>query len=604
VEELREAMSIVPADTDWNPKRLINDMQVAISSCGSLLIIDEEDTTVRFTHHSVRQYLLSVPQAPDVAPYHIDGSQADSFMGEICVTYLNMGIFDTQLEKVGGQVSLNAKDIPMSIVGNTLPHTSVSKVVLRFLRNRTVGDDLEVQLEEFARKMRESQGRSPQTHYFLTYATTFWLSHCKGFRRNVQAAYHLWLRLLDNRVPLVTLPWAPERWDDLSTRFFRWTYDNGHLALFYMTRERLSPQFSFGGPELDRTPITLKLLLRLTGREFPIGDDGDYCHLLRLTGSFADQEFLDYLEKNGPVHQFSSWDNSKPGLACVARLRTSDGSVKLLLAREDIGVGGKTAAQMRVLKRATAEGWYRRTVVQLLLDALLTAVWSPFVHSDMGSADWSMLLFSAVRYGLANSVEMLIRRDDVDVNSIKPIGASWYEEPGNTALSVASSRGQGEIVELLLSRKDINVNIRDARGYTALHLAVSFKAVRVVRKLLERRDILVNAVTQIGQTALHLACCDGVQGPEITQALLAHGETDAYAEDEVGRIAFFYAVKHGGEQLIQLFFDRPDIKWLILKAGVKELVDVASRNGLQYSPLARQILARATDSLPLEDDSE
>jgi hypothetical protein len=56
---LREALSVVPGDTLWTPSRLLNDVYLVLACCGCLLTVDEEEVTVRFIHHSVKQFLLT-----------------------------------------------------------------------------------------------------------------------------------------------------------------------------------------------------------------------------------------------------------------------------------------------------------------------------------------------------------------------------------------------------------------------------------------------------------------------------------------------------------------------------------------------------------------
>ena len=54
-EELREALSVIPGDADWDPSKMLNDVYFALACCGCLLTVDEEESTVRVIHHSVKQ---------------------------------------------------------------------------------------------------------------------------------------------------------------------------------------------------------------------------------------------------------------------------------------------------------------------------------------------------------------------------------------------------------------------------------------------------------------------------------------------------------------------------------------------------------------------
>ncbi|KAF2793318.1 hypothetical protein K505DRAFT_277134, partial [Melanomma pulvis-pyrius CBS 109.77] len=88
-DELREALSVVPGDTVWNPSRLLNDVYSTLASCGSLLVVDEEDSTIRFVHHSVKQFLLGESQDSSSTAFTIDSAQWA--MADIISTYLSYG---------------------------------------------------------------------------------------------------------------------------------------------------------------------------------------------------------------------------------------------------------------------------------------------------------------------------------------------------------------------------------------------------------------------------------------------------------------------------------------------------------------------------------
>ncbi|KAI1779404.1 hypothetical protein F4818DRAFT_404439 [Hypoxylon cercidicola] len=57
-DELREAFRVDPTSPVCDPSRLINDINVVLATCGSLLVVDEEPSTVHFIHSSVKQFLL------------------------------------------------------------------------------------------------------------------------------------------------------------------------------------------------------------------------------------------------------------------------------------------------------------------------------------------------------------------------------------------------------------------------------------------------------------------------------------------------------------------------------------------------------------------
>ncbi|MCJ1359887.1 MAG: hypothetical protein MMC33_009890 [Icmadophila ericetorum] len=84
IEELREAFSIKPGKTIWDPKKLVNNKLRLLDRCKSLLITDEEQSTVHFTHHSVLQHLLWKPQEAELSTqaFKISMPEADRKLGQ------------------------------------------------------------------------------------------------------------------------------------------------------------------------------------------------------------------------------------------------------------------------------------------------------------------------------------------------------------------------------------------------------------------------------------------------------------------------------------------------------------------------------------------
>ncbi len=163
LEELREAISVIPGEATWNVKRLVNDMHKTLNSYGSLLVLDEENLTAHFAHHSVKQHLLSGSMDPGVKQYHVHQSEADVNLGEICVTYLNFDCFNTQLTKVETVRKSLVNDIPSAILSQNLSRSGVvSNLALRLLKNReTIKHDV---LSHLQNEVGHASGSSNQVH--------------------------------------------------------------------------------------------------------------------------------------------------------------------------------------------------------------------------------------------------------------------------------------------------------------------------------------------------------------------------------------------------------------------------------------------------------
>ncbi|KAL2203607.1 hypothetical protein CC79DRAFT_1294630, partial [Sarocladium strictum] len=90
--ELEEALSVVPGVINPQPSQLVNNIRAVLASCGSLVVVDEEQHTVHFVHHSVDQYLRGssvLMKNNQGISYCFTPEAAQKWMGDIVVTYLS-----------------------------------------------------------------------------------------------------------------------------------------------------------------------------------------------------------------------------------------------------------------------------------------------------------------------------------------------------------------------------------------------------------------------------------------------------------------------------------------------------------------------------------
>ena len=120
-------------------------------------------------------------------------------------------------------------------------------------------------------------------------------------------------------------------------------------------------------------------------------------------------------------------------------------------------------------------------------------------------------LMMASKYGHTQMVELLLSHPQLDVNLALEmpcsIGFDRHEiwdmaRHGATALSIASERGKSEVVKLLLAANGTLVNKADAVGRTALSMACENGREEVVELLLSHPETDVNKADDRGQTPL------------------------------------------------------------------------------------------------------
>ena len=156
----------------------------------------------------------------------------------------------------------------------------------------------------------------------------------------------------------------------------------------------------------------------------------------------------------------------------------------------------------------------------------------------------------AVCAGKANIVERLIEREDVDVNL--PDGYNC------SPLISAAQRGHSAIVGLLLTRKDIDVNSRNIDGETPLWCAANYGQEDIVRQLLNIEDTQVNCTNNEGRSPLTTAARYGQAG--VVKLLLCHANIDVNTKDDDGETALHKATRRGHTSVVKLLSAHPDVE--------------------------------------------
>lgn len=203
MDEFREALSVTPGDTVWDPRKLINNIQSTLACCGSLVVIDEEERTVRLLHQSVAQFLQEI--TPDSTQWSFSAQDAGSLLGSITVTYLNYGVFDRQLSR---QVipRIDAREAPDKIIAQTLRPlgTMAQKLAnTRPIPQRSLNRDIGEVLYN-AGSSRRSNTPTENVFHLLAYCSENLLSHTSSMSYDPPTV-RLFERLLSD--PQFT-PWS------------------------------------------------------------------------------------------------------------------------------------------------------------------------------------------------------------------------------------------------------------------------------------------------------------------------------------------------------------------------------------------------------------
>ncbi len=172
-EELREALSVQPGDTDWTATKLINDIHSLLASCGCLLIVEEEEHCIRFVHPSVQQFFLD--HYEDAEDSIITLETCHRMMADILVTYLSYTIFGTELSTFCVP-KIDIGSAPTKVIESTTESSkSAQALALKLLKLR--------KLPEFdmggviAKEIQSHKGQQRQVYHLVEYARENYLTH-------------------------------------------------------------------------------------------------------------------------------------------------------------------------------------------------------------------------------------------------------------------------------------------------------------------------------------------------------------------------------------------------------------------------------------------
>ncbi|KAG7006857.1 hypothetical protein G7Y79_00012g031930 [Physcia stellaris] len=183
VEELQEAAAFVSSnnthgspDQRWDADK-IPDADKLLQSCHGLVVRDR-DGTVRFAHHTVRQFLL-------ITPSPFTRSEAETSIAELCATYLCFSDFESALTTTEKQQNLTINTIfkqggPVAIPASLGIRRQIYDIPYRFLGGQS---DFKVPDIDFAKQVRMRSAKVSVSsdlrakYALLGYVIEYWAWH-------------------------------------------------------------------------------------------------------------------------------------------------------------------------------------------------------------------------------------------------------------------------------------------------------------------------------------------------------------------------------------------------------------------------------------------
>lgn len=473
--EYQEALSLSPEQQSFERKKVPNDMNKVIGDCCGFVFIDEEEDTVHYIHHSVKQHLF-ITNGFKTAEFDID--KIDLHLGILCLSYLDFSYFKHQLMKVKVGLTTPVKPIELGTIPIQQSNNVINRVALTLLSHRSHFKHLTYQ--ELEQKYKEVLGDMASAHpessvkereyQFFDYASNYWYCHTTKIDPETQNnLWRLFHRCVEGDDVLIHRPWEPaestrEEKNNLA-RMVLWAFAYGHKALVLHLERRRAYTFA--------DELKYKILFKAAVHNASLAD---YIIIsCSLSCSTLTQELRHFVRQQNnnilaSILQF--------GINVDTQIY---GETALLAATR-----GGHADTVRILLDAGADvnihsGRYGRT-------ALHEAVWKG--HMEVirlllsAGADVNAYTYETRETVLQEAVN--IGRPEV-VWLLLTAGTDPNASPSNgrpPPLQIAAQRGNSDIVQLLLAAgADVSTSA-GYRGQTALEAAVLEGQAEVVLLLL------------------------------------------------------------------------------------------------------------------------
>ncbi|KAK9419186.1 putative NACHT domain-containing protein [Seiridium unicorne] len=201
-DELREALSTTPGCAKWNEDQLINNIYDVLSTCGSLIYVDEENMTVNFIHPSVYEFLTGGFGA--VGETGFTPEQAHLEMAHVLLTYLNFDIHESRIHETDNSNRELSKQMMPRIFSDRATNTIISSALTPRLKTTALAlmmlkshEDSEFDLTRYIASHVTPQHKANHRFCFLPYAQDNWLEHTKHFNSDSANLISLFNRQFD-----------------------------------------------------------------------------------------------------------------------------------------------------------------------------------------------------------------------------------------------------------------------------------------------------------------------------------------------------------------------------------------------------------------------
>lgn len=239
VIELRDAIAIRPDQLQYERRSLVNEADRMISWCCNLLVVDEEDSVVRFPHYSVKEFLLSTchSRQPSTELFRFSELEVDIKICHLCCTYLQFGDFERQIARSAPQMP----DItPRDILDTALTSDSKSLIAQAWLNLKKIQSDKRQKghafpLDDLAKLAMKNFADEPTSWVMrfplFAYANEYWSWHGSRLTPDFPSEWQSFQKLFDSTNVYIVHPLPDIDWEGPSKFELETIAQRDHSAL-------------------------------------------------------------------------------------------------------------------------------------------------------------------------------------------------------------------------------------------------------------------------------------------------------------------------------------------------------------------------------------
>ena len=417
------------ADLDRKNVPLI---QTLLGCCLGLVIVEEETSTVRLLHATLRDYLRGYPNL-----FH----DAHATMAEVCLTYLNF----ESVKKIPLDSILIPSELPFveyaSHHWGTHARNAITEPVMLLaleLLNQYpnhIGSEVQYIRENTNRLLSPIPSRFTALHCVVAFGISELLVEIDitgvGERGRTGRTPLSYAAANGHEQVLKALLDQTDTWRSIK-------YSDGLVPIFGILGVIWTPWYQ-----------AIRTLYESPSTEISCPDKLGQTLLLRAACGTSEGVVRLLVDRKDLDPNFTSGMGQTA--LHLAAITGNKGIVKILLGRHGLEAQLRDREDLTPLCCAAASG--HEEIVKLLLDR-------KDVDPNVADRNGQTPLIRASQYGHDRAVKVLLERDAVDPNVANCIG--------QTALHRATQNCYPGVAELLLRRRDLDPNIEDTSGQTPL----------------------------------------------------------------------------------------------------------------------------------------